>query len=339
MSDTAALSPQRAIDHMARLLQMNPIHEGEEIICARNELLALAANKNGAIKTDTKRAAPAEDQRADRRKLLDQLESVRLQLWTLPIEDLNNQLSALASEGFVDLEAAVARLRIVAANRPNFLALAAKPGFDGIFFASFKEVLTRSPRDMVVLREQILGTLRVRSRRNAVRRMTQLLKTETPAIYELENDWLNTLQREKSPPSAIRVISNADRSESASGSSRGYLWVILVAVSIIVRLALMLDDGKGPTTRSSRNSNYQLQPAPTYVPNENRDFGIQPPQQPQRGPMFDEKTWERYQSPSSSKPREESNSQFGFGSVAPFQIPTAENPDEGWRKANDRYSR
>ena len=339
MSDTAALSPQRAIDHMARLLQMNPIHEGGEIICARNELLALAANKNGAMKTDTKRAVPAEDQRADRRKLLDQLESVRGQFWTVPIEELNNQLDALHSGGFVDLEAAVARLRIVAENRPRFPALAGKPGFDNIFFASFKEVLARSARDTVVLREQILGTLRVRSRRNAVRRMVQLLKTEMPGIYELESDWLDTLQRQKSPPATIRLTSNADRAQSGSEVSRGSWWVILVAVSIIVCLALVLDNGKGPTSRSPSNSNYQYVPPPKYVPNENREFGIQPPQQPRRGPSFDEKVWEPMLPPSSSKPREESNSQFGFGSVTPFALPTAENADEDWRKANDRYSR
>lgn len=258
MSDAKAEARQRAVDYMARLLQLNPLQAGDEIIAVRSEALGLAK------KVKVSEAMPAEAQRADRRALLDNLESLRAQFWTLPIEQLWQRVNSLSGEGFADVEAAIARLRVVADYRPRFVALVQKSEFDGELFSSLKEVLTRSPRDTAVLREQVLAKFRVRERRGRGRKMVELLQREMPAIYELEADWFNTLYRQKAQ-AAVPV--NSSRGASTTGTATGggakSHWWVVVLVLASTRLIAVLNthDDKIRPPASTRQPYYQ-----PYVP-------------------------------------------------------------------------
>lgn len=234
MSDAKAQARQRAVEYMTRLLQMNPVDQGDEIICARSTALGLAN------KADAARIEAAAEPRVERRKLIEQLDAIRRDFWTMPIATLRSQLSALNGQGFADLEVAVARLRVVAAHRSEFPKLAGQRYFDGEFFSSFKEVLTKSSRDTAVLKEQVLSSFRNRSRRKSGRRMVQLLKKELPAIYQLEADWMNALYRQKAKAPEL-FVTRKDRAAadvgSSSGSNRWLIWIIImIAIRAIAAL-------------------------------------------------------------------------------------------------------
>jgi len=316
VSDAKAQSRQRAIDHMARLLQMNPIHQGEEIIRARIEALGLAKKAEGA------RPAPVEEQRVDRRKMLDALESVRSQFWTLPIDALNAQLNALNGQGFVDLEAAINRLRVVAAHRTRFPALAEKPGFDGELFSSLKEVLIRSPRDTAVVREQVLSTFRNRSRRKQGRQMVALLKIEMPAVYDLEADWFNALYRQKAQFSKVFLTSARPAFAGVSSESnlRKYRWVIWITLIIVGRFLLSLSDSGN--SRSPSAPNIRLPDANQYSPSDlQREF--QNRMRTRDSSFFneDKQVWQPYESPYSSDAGDPTNSQPSDDSDDSFPSP------------------
>lgn len=261
MSDAKAEARQRAVDYMARLLQLNPLQAGDEIIAVRSEALGLAK------KVKVSEAMPAEAQRADRRALLDNLESLRAQFWTLPIEQLWQRVNSLSGEGFADVEAAIARLRVVADYRPRFVALVQKSEFDGELFSSLKEVLTRSPRDTAVLREQVLAKFRVRERRGRGRKMVELLQREMPAIYELEADWFNTLYRQKAQ--SWFGGGGAGTLGSGAGSSAKSYWWVVVLVLASARAAVVF----------STHSDKARQPAPAsqpYIPPPRRETSTFP---------------------------------------------------------------
>jgi hypothetical protein len=334
VSDAKAQSRQRAIDHMARLLQMNPIHQGEEIIRARIEALGLAKKAEGA------RPAPVEEQRVDRRKMLDALESVRSQFWTLPIDVLNAQLNALDGQGFVDLEAAIKRLRVVAAHRTRFPALAEKPGFDGDLFSSLKEVLIRSPRDTAVVREQVLSTFRNRSRRKQGRQMVALLKSEMPAVYDLEADWFNTLYRQKAQFSKV-YLTSARPAFAVTGSEsnlRKYRWVIWITLIIVGRFLLSLSDSGN--SRSPSVPNIRFPDASRYSPSDlQREF--QKAMRSRASSSFneDKQVWQPYQSPYSPDSREQPDSRPSIGGEDSFPRPLYLNPNGPRKESDGRYSR
>ncbi|MCC7474275.1 MAG: hypothetical protein IT425_02670, partial [Pirellulales bacterium] len=172
MSDTQANSRQRAIDYMVRLLEMNPVHQCEEIIQARNEVLGkVRETQLSASAASTK---SPEELQTDRRHLLQELEGLRAEFWTLPLEELHRRLGKLDGQGFADIESAVARLQAVAEHRPSFPALSNEEGFDGEFFSTLKEILIRSSRETAVLRERVLSMLQNRKKRKSTKRMLQL---------------------------------------------------------------------------------------------------------------------------------------------------------------------
>jgi len=264
MNEAQMQARRQAIDYMVRLLQMNPIQEGDEIISARSKALGLAKRGESAAA-----AAAAEAPQVDRRKVLEALEAVRSQFWTMPIDELNRQLAALDSQGFSDLEAAIGRLRVVAAHRALFPALAGKPGFDGEFFSALKEVLIRSPRDTAVLREKVLSSFRNRARRKGGRKMVALLKAEVPAIYELEADWFDTLYRQKAH--LVGSSRGSGLSVSATGFAK-FWWVILFGMAA-VRGCVTMSDADSRNSKSRSTPSYQIQSPRRNLPADQLGFG------------------------------------------------------------------
>lgn len=346
MNEAQMQARQQAIDYMIRLLQMNPIQDGEEIVRARMKALGLAKP------TEAAQSAPVEVQQADRRKVLAELEAVRSQFWSMPIDELKTKLSALDSQGFGDLDVAIGRLRVVANRRAQFPELAGKRGFDGDFFSALKEVLIRSPRDTAVLREKVLSTFRNRSRRKSGRQMVALLKTEMPAIYQLEADWFDSLCRQKAQLPSIRFTSGGSGESTiyAGSGARSYWWVA-VLVMVAVRGFWSASDHNRRNSRAPSSPSYPYQnrqryipdkyqqPAP-YVPNAG---GSQNPQtnDPRRGSSFgvDEGVWKPY--PDSNAP--EPPRPWGYDPLHPdhyrsnFPSAPKPNPSPGFPQPNGRF--
>jgi hypothetical protein len=340
VSDIRGITGQAAIDHVVRLLQMNPIHQGMEIIDARREALGLAEQ---AKPTQSPRA---EDVRALRRKVVDQLKSIRSQFWAMPIDQLNKQLNALDNQGFVDLEASIARVRVVATYRDRFPALSEKPGFDGDLFSVLKDVLVRSPRDTAVIREQVLSSFRSRARRKRGRRMVALLKTKMPAIYELEADWFDTLYRQKAQPRVTLLTSKSARtgtrpvgSKSNVGSYGWMIWIAIVAISGLIRSASNDRQSTRSYTPSMPDvSNYQFKPIPQIVPGE----GMSPKFENSKGEILLGRAKdgsEIYSTPHGLLLVPGSKSPDSFGSQEPFVLPKVPDPLDPSKNSDDRYSR
>jgi hypothetical protein len=265
VSDTQTVAKQRALEHVISLLQMNPIQQGDAIIAARSTAL-------GLVKKSSAAAAAAEaggDPQAERRKLLERLEKLRAAFWTMPLDQLQRYLENMRGRGFADVEAAVTRLRVVAANRAVFPRLARERDFDGDLFSALKEVLIRSPRDTTVLKEQVLSSFRSREKRNRYRKMLQMLERELPAVYQLEADWFNALYRQKNYKAPWATTAAAGSGASGVGQRSGAVAAVLIAMAILGGLGALADrDGvkkKGYSgyPRTSPTPSYQNSPPPT----------------------------------------------------------------------------
>jgi len=191
VSDSKAQSRQRAIDYLSRLLQMNPVSQGEEIIALRTKAFHRQARKSSPS------IARPEAVFDKRRVLLEKLEAVRTNFWQLPLPLLQQELSQLDATEFPDVHATVKRLHTVANHREGFPVLAQMRGFDGDLFGAIKKVLVAPARETAILREQVLSSFQKRARNKKGRRMVRLLEKEMPEVYRLETDWFNALKRQK----------------------------------------------------------------------------------------------------------------------------------------------
>jgi hypothetical protein len=321
---------------------MNPLHECDEIVGARSAALGQAKKRGTASVED------ADQVKMQRRNLLAQLDGLRNEFWTMPLDTLQAKLSELNARGYADLDAAVARLRIVAAHRAEFPKLAEKRGFDGDFFSSLKQVLTKSPRDVAVLKEQVLSTFRNRAHRKRGRQMLKLVKRELPAIYALEADWFDALYRQRVKGTLLVSSSRQGSAPAAmSGGSdfRKYWWVVWLFVVAVGRFfTTASSDNHHPTNNPPLRLPSHLEPLPevppSYTPSgpADRHYKIG---NGQSGQTFgnDKHVWEPYPQPYAPKPTEQPGSRAPNGLESQFARPKIFTPSGRMNQPNDRYSR
>lgn len=243
MSDTQANSRQRTIDYMVRLLEMNPVHQCEEIIQVRNGVLG--ATKAKPLSASAEPTKSPDQLQSDRRQLLQELEGLRAEFWTLPLEELHRRLGKLDGQGFADIESAVARLRAVAEHWPSFPALSNEEGFDGEFFSTLKEILIRSSRETAVLREQVLSMLQYSSKkRKSTKRMLQLIKKQMPQLYDLEANWFETAYRHN----------GRTTSPSQEPNRRVVLFAVVAGIGISIAITMVLGDARPNKTKTRQFS-------------------------------------------------------------------------------------
>jgi hypothetical protein len=346
MNDAPAKPAQSAIDYMVRVLQMNPVQQCDQIVDARSAIVG-QGKKPGHAKSQE-----AGEAKFERRNLLAELDSLRAGFWSLPPEVLETKLTQLSGRGYADLDAAVARLRVVATHRDEFPKLADKLGFDRYIVDSLKEILTKSPRDVALLKEHELAEFHTRSQRKRGRKIVKLIKRELPAIYELEADWFDAIYKQKAT-GMLRVSANGSLVGSGT-NGRAYWWVIFIAVSALGRVLLMLPGGSDSRTNSSRIPHYTYEAPPRYtppsyapqpytltpytpgpfVPN-GRASESQRGRESQGGAMFgnDKDVWKPYETP------DDTDSRLRGGTGDSFARPKIFEPNVPANKSDDRYSR
>jgi hypothetical protein len=329
MSDSGAPPRQQSIDYVARLLRMNPIHQGDSIIRARNELLRLETGESVAAEAIVSR----QQARDYRMEALEKLNLVRAAFWALPPADLNVQLDALENLAFDDLKRAARRLQIVARHRETFLTLMGSPPVETEFADALKEVLVRSPRDTVMLREHVLDTFGIRARRKAARQTLRTVKAKLPAVYELEAEWYESLCRRKAASFSLASIGRRER----RNTKLGYV-VICVLFGMIGGAFVVHNDSVQKKEKANKpyvsdpfNRTYQSEPPIERPQSESKNVSHEPP------PFSNKKIWQPYPMPGT-----EPEPEPGIPYSAPYQQltrPGDGRPNRPANKVDDRYSR
>lgn len=223
--------------YLARALQFNPVQEANELLSLRRRFLGLTA----ARPTES---ADADQLRAQRERVVSQLDDLRENFWTMTPDALQTAFAAMKSEPFPDLQLAVDRLKTLAVCRPKLAELSTRKAFDRELFASLKRVLVLPPRAAEGVREKAIKSLDSQLRVTRARRMAALLKQELPDIYALESVWLQRLGGVSPTASA-----NSDRGSwfRLDGVHLGkFGWVGFVFLLIVVRQIVRALSGGNP---------------------------------------------------------------------------------------------
>jgi hypothetical protein len=177
--------------YVLRALQLNPIHQAEAILSLRREYFAYAA----AVTTP----ADSVSIREVRMQIVEEIETLREEFWTLSQKDVEGAAARIATERFPDLHPAAERLRVAARLRPALLKLEQHPLFQTEFYADLQTVLIGSPAAAREARTRVDQRWRGTYHRTAVRRMVRYLKHKTPEIIDLEPEWFATLMGQRTP--------------------------------------------------------------------------------------------------------------------------------------------
>ncbi|MEM8943771.1 MAG: hypothetical protein AAGD11_01205 [Planctomycetota bacterium] len=228
MTTQSDAGKQRAIAYLKRSLQLNPLYDSEKIIRYRAKALGLAKEKrNVAVRSSTSK----------REKIIQQIDAVRAACWTEPVEPLIARLDKLPLDDQPDLKRTAERLRVILAQRCRLPELAAHKHFDEKFLSCFKKILTLPPRELAVPREQVVASFRNRKLRGRGLKMIKLLEKEVPALCQLEQEWLESLKRQKVNRDVISTRSSEDSAGHLGGntdsSCLGSIGTWLIAVFVI----------------------------------------------------------------------------------------------------------
>lgn len=220
---------ERVVQYLQKQLHANPVHEAERIIERRAVSLGL---KQAATNADRKQPDAAQREAA-----LQLIQRIREQFWSMPLETLRQQLSAVDLRNFPELKAAGDRLLHVATYRPLFAQLAQHKHFNPKFFGVVKQLVVLPPREAGALKDDVLRSLASHDALTDAKRMAKTMKAEFQQIYELDTEWFDSIIKLKKRASPVQG------SQYAEGDGEGCAipsWAIVIAVITILRLLARL---------------------------------------------------------------------------------------------------
>jgi hypothetical protein len=253
--------------YLRAVLQMNPLHRAEEVLALRNRYCR--------VRRPAARAAATEaDPRELRQQAVDGLQRVRELFWKERLTVLQQTLDGLPLKAFPDLRKAGQRLKILAAHRQDFPALAESPGFDPELFGRLKQILVVSPREAGPLKEAVQESFAEPGSRKRALRMLTLLERELPDVYALEQDWFDLLRSAKASRWIRRPLAQGQSSGTSPLRYLLFLIPVLVSVAVAVLNPRSSQNEKRKTPQSLPPEVRQLL-APVHSPEQNRSETMQ----------------------------------------------------------------
>lgn len=175
------------IAYVVEMLQRNPLYEAEWIVDSRSAFLGLGSRRVAE--------SPTPDHSAQRDRLQADIDAVRNQFWTLALDDLLQRITGLDGSRFPELQPALRRLRTVAGLRVEFPRLATHKRAYLPLVHALKRCAVLPPRESSQVKEQFLMTHSRSGDLPAAREAVEMMRREFPALFELEADWLKTIEQ------------------------------------------------------------------------------------------------------------------------------------------------
>jgi hypothetical protein len=190
MTDVTADRAKR-IAYVIQAVQLDPTRHSDTILAARTEALGLQATAPETASVD------AQENRRLPQQATTALNQIRQNFWKITKSEADAELDRIAAFGFKELDAPLARLRMIACHRQSFHDLAAVTKAPPSFVDMLQDVFVLAPRDSADLKESIRLAFHRPLWRRAPRRLVTTLKADLPEMYELEARWFDSLLKQR----------------------------------------------------------------------------------------------------------------------------------------------
>lgn len=211
-------------NYLTRQLSLDPRSAAARIVLQRNEQLGL---------TSARQSATAEGSAQDAKGVRSKLETIRNQFWTLPLEELHSQLSAIDLRSYPELAIVVEQLQQAAKVRDQFPRLAERLNGDLGLFHCVKQSVTMPPRDVAGMKESVMRALLIGENDKSYKATAKLIKEEFHEIYALQHEWFDDILKSK----------RLGRDTVARGNGFNFgapIWVYVVLLTLFLRGCGML---------------------------------------------------------------------------------------------------
>jgi hypothetical protein len=236
MTEVAADRAKRIV-YVIQALQLDPTRHSDSILAARTEALGLQDTAPETASVD------AQENRRLRQQAIAALNQLRQSFWKLTQSEAVAELNRIAAFGFKELDAPLARLRVIACHRQSFHDLAAVTNAPPTFVGMLEDVFVLASRDAADLKESIRLAFRRLLWRRAPRRLVVLLKADLPELYGLEARWFDSLLKQRSSLFARPLKQNqpAVASHRAAtmpqerNTNNWWIWIVIVIAANALR--------------------------------------------------------------------------------------------------------
>lgn len=174
--------------YIKQQLKLDPRASAAKIVALRNAAIGFqSAGAKSAAQLQTLQTPQAVEGARSA------IESIRRQFWSLPLDKLNEQLSAIDLRPYPELANVVDQLQHAAAVRAQFPKLAQRLSGDLVLFQYIKQSITSPPRDVAGMKESIMRGLLSGDNAKSYKTTAKIIKEEFPGIYALQHEWYDDI--------------------------------------------------------------------------------------------------------------------------------------------------
>lgn len=192
MSEPAAQRDQATARYLKRALALNPVWESAAVCDLRSRAFK-KPRLDRTTDSDTNQNAIV---RA-RKSANTTLQRLQSEFWKLPIDELNTQLSSIEVELLPELQPVINRMRKIAEHRSDFPPLSQESWMVPELFQALKKSAVLPPTEAGYVRERFLRRIKSRQQLRRIKTAAKRLESAYPALYEIQRDWFQTLQKQK----------------------------------------------------------------------------------------------------------------------------------------------
>ncbi|MCC9640853.1 hypothetical protein LOC71_01100 [Rhodopirellula sp. JC740] len=211
-------------EYLKTMLEINPVWQSASALQLRRQKLGLPNHESQSSGEESFEEAMANHE--TRKQARESVATLQKQFFHLSDDELSQRLSELNPKSTPELSATIHRLKTAASERNSFVDLLADDSFDRELVVSLGKAIVLPSSEAGYVRERYLQSLTTKSVRKKAASTSKRIAAQYPALFELERDWLLTLQNPKtSGPASARYTD--------WGSFRLWFIVIIVVLQII----------------------------------------------------------------------------------------------------------
>ncbi len=217
------------LKYVYRCLQLNPAKQAEQILDLRAAALGLPTRvQEGGTEAAKKR-------QARRKKLQQELDSLRGVFWTAPGTQLQLQLNKLDVSDFPELQKSVERMLHLVNMRQQVQGLMGLPHSNSNLLNTIKRVMMLPPIEAGRVKDEYLFTLPFHEALSSVKSMVRMLIDRFPEIYQLERAWFDQILAARAGKRYVaRAYSGSSSNSQSPLEGMGYTFFAIIFFLVLI---------------------------------------------------------------------------------------------------------
>ncbi|WP_233214783.1 hypothetical protein [Rhodopirellula bahusiensis] len=183
--------------YLRSMLEINPVWQSGSALQLRRQTLKLSNHDRRQSGTDSDSVDDMMSKHQNRAKARESVAHLQKQFFHLSDEELTMGLANLNADDVPELAPTIRRLKTAADERNSFVTMLADKKYDRELVIALGKSVVLPPSDAGYVREKFIQNLTTKNSRKRARETSLKIQKAYPNLFQLERDWLTTLQDRK----------------------------------------------------------------------------------------------------------------------------------------------